>query len=349
MTTKIGASERYSLATLKSVLADLDEAKAPGPWLHQLVRQGLDDLPMPGSGATLQRWQALCAVAGHDLSLAKLFEGHTDALAVMAEVEPSVLSEQGATWGMWAAESPGGRVMVEASGPGALRLNGTKCWCSGAAQVSHGLLTAWFADGQGPQLVRVNMDQPGVSVSSAGWSAVGMAASASIDVIFSDALGERVGAEGAYLHRPGFWQGGAGIAACWHGGALALAGELQRSLVQVPPSSRNAFRLAALGKVGVALQSTAALLRETARWIDDHPTEDASAMALRVRLAAEGSARLVLDEVGRALGATPFCRNAPFAQMAADLPVFLRQSHAEQDFVALGEYLVSPAGPSWNL
>ena len=50
-----------------------------------------------------------------------------------------------------------------------------------------------------------------------------MAASASIDVAFNSALGEPVGGAGAYLQRPGFWQGGAGIAACWHGGAVALA------------------------------------------------------------------------------------------------------------------------------
>ena len=130
---------------------------------------------------------------------------------------------------------------------------------------------------------------------------------------------------------------------------MALATALQRALAQTPSSSGQAFRLTALGKVGVSLQSTAALLRETARWIDDHPTQDARAMALRVRLAAEGSAKLVLDEVGRALGATPFCRDAPFAQMAADLPVFLRQSHAERDFAAMGEQLLLTGGPSWNL
>lgn len=337
------------LAPLRTTLARLDRAEGPANGLTQLVDQGLDQLPLPGRGATLLRWQALCAVAEHDLSLAKLYEGHTDALAVMAEVAPGANAVPGATWGMWSAEAPHGRTVLETAGPEGVRLNGAKCWCSGAGHVSHGLLTAWWPDGRGPQLVRVAMDQPGVSASHAHWHAVGMAASASIDIVFKGAVGERVGDAGAYLQRPGFWQGGAGIAACWHGGAVALAGALHRSLAQVPPSSRNAFRLAALGKVAVALQSTAALLRETAHWIDEHPTADASAMALRVRLAAEASARLVLDEVGRSLGATPFCRDAAFAQMAADLPVFVRQSHAERDSAALGERLVLPGAPSWAL
>jgi hypothetical protein len=337
------------LAELAAALARPAHTDSPAQRLQQLVRQGLDRLPLPGSGATLQRWQALCAVAQHDLSLAKLFEGHTDALAVMAEIDPTVLPRAGTTWGMWAAEAPDGRVLLETTDQGGLRLSGTKRWCSGAADVSHGLLTAWFAHSTAPQLVRVDMDQSAVHASADEWHAVGMAGSASIDVSFNQAVGFRTGAEGAYLQRPGFWHGGAGIAACWHGGALALATALQRALAQAPSSSGQAFRLAALGKVGVSLQSTAALLRETARWIDDHPTQDARAMALRVRLAAEGSAKLVLDEVGRALGATPFCRDAPFAQMAADLPVFLRQSHAERDFAAMGEQLLLTGGPSWNL
>ena len=63
-----------------------------GVLIPELVRQGLDRLPLPGQGATLQRWQALCAVAEHDLSLAKLYEGHTDALAVMAEVAKALLT-----------------------------------------------------------------------------------------------------------------------------------------------------------------------------------------------------------------------------------------------------------------
>ncbi len=341
--------ESSSVADLRVALAGLDRAEAPAVLLGQLVHQGMDQLPMPGRGATLQRWQALCVVAEHNLSLAKLYEGHTDALAVMDELAPSTAPLMGVTWGMWAAEAPDGRAVLEPTVAGGARLSGAKRWCSGAGQLSHGLLTAWWPDGRGPQLVRVDMHGAGVSTSHTGWHAVGMAASASVDVAFDGVLVERVGADGAYLERPGFWHGGAGIAACWHGGAVALAQALHSALVQAQPSSRNAFRLAALGKVGVALQSTAALMRETAHWIDEHPTADASAMALSVRLAAEGSARLVLDEVGRALGATPFCRDADFAQMAADLPVFVRQSHAEQDFAALGERLVSPGGPTWAL
>lgn len=341
------------LADLHRGLADLDPVLGAAEHLDRLVSCGLDRLPLPGSGATLLRWQALAAVAAHDLSLAKLYEGHTDALAIFAElaVAPE-RAEATRSWGVWAAEAPHGRTVIAAEAgarDGVVRLDGAKCWCSGAASASHALLTAWHADGRGPQLVSLSLRQPGVRVSSGAWQAVGMAGSASLDVVFEHARARLVGRPGDYLSRPGFWQGGGGIAACWYGGTLAIAAALRRAVAASTPAARSPFRLAALGRVDVALQATAALLRQSAEWIDANPRADASAVALRVRLRAEDTATLTLEEVGRALGATPFCRDARFARAAADLPVFIRQSHAERDLAALGERVTEPGAWSWQL
>ncbi len=354
-----------TLASLRAALADLDPAASAGQALRRLVERGLDRLPLPGSGATLHRWQMLAAVAAHDLSLAKLYEGHTDALAIMSELGEADANADGrearSTWGTWAAEAPQGHTLIEPLGAGRVSVHGAKCWCSGAGEVSHGLLTAWFADGRGPQLVRVAMQQSGITVDASAWQAVGMAGSASVDVAFprvgagagaaagTAVVGELVGSVGAYLSRPGFWQGGAGVAACWYGGASALGAALRRAVARAPAEARSGFRLAALGKVDLALQGTAAVLREAAAWIDANPQADASAVALRARLAAEACAPRVLDEAGRSLGAGAFCRNEHFARMAADLPVFVRQSHAERDFAALGERSAATEEPAWTL
>ena len=346
-----------TLGLMRVALADLDPQVSPGEWLTALVSRHLDRLPLPAAGATLQRLQILAEVAQHDLSLAKLFEGHTDALAIRAELGDVAPLQSGTgrgtapreTWGMWAAEDPAGRTVVHATASGHWVLEGRKCWCSGADAVSHGLLTAWHGDGRGPQLVRVAMNQPEIAVDGTAWQAVGMAGSTSYDVSFKGARVQLVGAVGDYLSRPGFWQGGAGIGACWYGGARALGLVLHRAAAQTPADKRHAFRQAALGKVDVSLQSTAALLRDAAHWIDGHPLQDASEIALRVRLATEACARAVLDEAGRSLGASAFCRDAGFARAAADLPVFIRQSHAERDFSALGERLAANASRPWSL
>ena len=149
------------LDDLHRALAELNPALPAPARLALLIRAGLDRLPRPGSGATLLRWQALAAVAASDLSLAKLYEGHTDALAILAElgVAPERIDAP-AGWGVWAAEAPQGRTLIALDGAapdGAVRLSGAKCWCSGAAGASAALLTAWHADGRGPQLVSLDL------------------------------------------------------------------------------------------------------------------------------------------------------------------------------------------------
>lgn len=86
---------------MKSVLPDFpaDSAQA----LRILVDAEQDQLPLPSSGRTLQRRQALARVVSPDLSLVKLFEGHTDALAILAELGTSAAY---GTWATWGAEPP---------------------------------------------------------------------------------------------------------------------------------------------------------------------------------------------------------------------------------------------------
>ncbi len=317
--------------------------------LTTLIDAGLDALPQPGEGATLQRWRALGEVAGCDLSLAKLFESHADALAILKELGDPDRAPPGRSWAVWASEPPDARVILSATDGNRVTLRGKKAWCSGAAHLSHALMTVWEADGSGPFLAKVGLRQAGVCVSPQGWNAVGMAATGSVDVHFSGATATLVGDAGAYLRRPGFWQGGAGIAVCWYGAAVRLAQALQDAARVPARVGGRDLRHAALGKVDLALQQTAALLREAAAWIDAHREGDASVWALRVRMSAEACAVEVLHQVGRSLGAAPFCKDAGFARMAADLPVFIRQSGGERDAIAVGERAAALDGRCWAL
>jgi len=333
--------------TLTASFRPGDDARARAVLLRDLARDGLADLPSPGAGATLQRWRALATVAAHDLALVKLYEGHVDALAILAEAgEPAPSGDT--TWGMWAAESPGARVVLVPGIEGDCTLSGTKAWCSGARHLDNALLTAWRADGAGPFLARVNLAQPGVSLQGANWQAVGMRASDSVDVHFDGVPARLVGGERFYLARSGFWQGGIGIAACWHGGACAISHALLRSAASVGDKA-GWHRLMALGALDHVLSANAALLREAAHWVDSHPRIDAQAWALRTRAAADAACEQVLQRAARALGATPLCRDAAFARMASDLPVFVRQCHGDRDLAALGERVLAGEETSWTL
>lgn len=312
---------------------DYADTQALGRCLRALVEAGLDQLPLPGSGETLERFQRLAEVGGHDLGLCKLYEGHTDALAIIQQLGGS--PTPASTWGMWAAEPPQAKVRVSPSGHMVL-LNGRKAWCSGAAVLSHALLTAWD-DQDRQQLVAVALDQPGVNVTADGWHAVGMGATGSVEVLFEGAEAQAIGNPGDYLQRPGFWQGGIGIAACWYGAAQSIAERLRRHCAQRP----EPHALAHLGAVDSALHAAAQVLRVSALTIDATPLEDAELLARRARAVVEHSAELVIQHVGHALGAGPYCKDRQFARLVADLPVFLRQSHAERDLAALGEQVVS--------
>ena len=251
----------------------------------------------------------------------------------------------GSSWRVWCAETPGARVKLQQTADGRYLLDGRKAWCSGASGLSHALVSCWNDDGQAC-LASVALAQAGVHVTDEGWHAVGMQACASVDVTFSGARAFPVGAPGAYLERPGFWHGGAGIAAAWYGAACAIASHLHARAQHAAP---DPIRLAQLGQIDCALRAAGALLREGAAELDQHPQRDAMALALRLRLAVEDAATLVLHLATRALGAGPLCRDARFARLAADLPVFLRQSHAERDQAVLGGIVAGAEDHPWGL
>jgi alkylation response protein AidB-like acyl-CoA dehydrogenase len=317
--------------------ADYLDTQALGRCLQALVEAGLDHLPLPGSGRTLERFQRLAEVGGHDLGLCKLYEGHTDALAIFQQLG---LQAPLGTWGMWAAEPPQARALVSAQGQW-ITLNGCKAWCSGAAVLSHALITAWD-DRQRQQLVAVALDQPGVTVTCEGWKAVGMETTASVQVLFDNVEAQAIGAPGDYLQRPGFWQGGIGIAACWYGAAQSIGERLRQHCAR----RDEPHALAHLGAVDSALHGAAQVLRASARAIDAAPLDNAELLARRARAVVEQTAEQVIWHVGRALGAGPFCQDRQFARLIADLPVFLRQSHAERDLAVLG---VSVITGNWTL
>jgi len=295
-----------------------------------------EELPLPGHGRTRQRWRWLAEVAGRDLALAKLAESHHDAVAIVTELGAADLLAPGQRWAVWAAEPPTARVTVSA----AHRLTGRKAWCSGADQVSHALITAWTDSGE-PQLCAVDLREAGIGCDPSAWAAVGMGRALTPDLSFDAVAAEPVGRCGQYTSRPGFWHGGAGIAACWFGGLLALA---EAVYAAKPEPHRDAH----LGAIDVAISQLRALLIETAAAIDADPADPHQAAVLRVRAAAEAAAELVLQRTGHALGAGPLCRDATVAEHFADLPVFIRQTHAERDLAGLAE-LVRAGERQWLL
>ena len=144
--------------------------------------------------------------------------------------------------------------------------------------VNHGLLMAWNDQGAA-QLVAVDMHQSGICVVQQGWEAVGMRATASVEVTFKYARATCIGQPGDYLQRPGSWQGAIGIAACWYGAASSLGNYLHQHCQQ----RAEPHALAHLGAVNAALFSASCVLAECVRQVDASPNADTQMLARQAR------------------------------------------------------------------
>ncbi|MEP6648364.1 MAG: acyl-CoA dehydrogenase family protein [Lapillicoccus sp.] len=292
-------------------------------------------LPLPGGGQTVTRWDALAAAARQDVVVGRLLEAHADADAILAEVAGRRVSPR-QWWGVWAAEPPAPVVIAERGAHGWV-LSGTKSWCSGAGLCTHALVTVRV--GQERPLFAVDLSHPGVSVDLSGWQPAGMRRSATGAVTFDGVPADPVGSPADYLERPGFWHGGAGVAACWLGGAERVADTLRRAGARFDDHAA-----AHLGAVDAVLAAARWSLHAAAAEVDARPQDvhTATIRALRVRAVVEAAAAQTLDRVGRALGATPLATDAAHTTAVADLLVYLRQSHAERDLAALGRLVGDP-------
>ncbi len=304
------------------------------------LKSGRIELPLPGSGRTAERWQSLARLAEDDIVAARIAEAHVDAVAILDELGGKP-PDSGQLWGVWAAESPDAVVTATNVNGGAVILNGTKVWCSGAGFCTNALVTARLDDGS-RGLFAVTVTEPAVKALPTTWWNVGMAGSDTRAVQFHNAHAVAVGDPEDYLNRPGFWHGAIGVAACWLGGARKVAEPLYRC---ARSQSADAYSLAHLGAVDAALAAGDAILGAAALHIDADPfdrTRTAQLLARRARTIVEHAAEEAITRTGRALGPGPLCQDGRHAQRVADLTIYIRQSHAERDLAELGRLVGRP-------
>lgn len=298
------------------------------------------DLALPGSGYTDLRWQSLAALSRHNTVLGRWSEAHTDAIAILHELDGPT-PQRGQIWGVWAAEPPAPilEAVLEDSG---WVLTGTKPWCSGASLCTNALVTA-RVEGS-PRLFAVDLTLPGATPVPDTWHAVGMSESDSGSVAFDSVPAVAVGGPTDYLTRPGFWHGAIGVSAAWFGSACAVADTLHAAVRTRPDPHRAAH----LGAIAAALGAASSALTTAAAEVDADPFDRSGRARTRariVRAVVEDAATQCIDRVGRALGAGPLCSDAEHARRVADLTVYLRQSHAERDLEALGQDIAEEDNP----
>ncbi len=301
-------------ATGRAVRALLDEAAGLAP---------------PGRGATAQRHLDLAQVARTcTVSVARLYEAHTDALAILAEAGLAGTARN--LYGVWASE--GGPAPLRYD-PATRRLDGVKPFCSGLGVVDRALVTAAVGGTGGSVLLDVCVRRSDtISMSCSGWGSHALADTATGIVEYrGHPANEPIGWPDWYLDRPGFWHGACGPAACWAGGAMALVDDACERVDDDP------HRAAHRGSLMAAAWSLRALLVQAGNEIDRTPADVVAGerRARSLRWTVERDVTDVIDRYGRAFGPRPQVESAAIGQRMADLQLYLRQHHAERELAVL--------------
>ena len=149
----------------------------------------------------------LLALGRTDIPLARLAEGHVDALRILAQAERQPVAD--VWYGVWASRSQQTGLRAE-SEPEGLRVDGTLRFASGAGVLDRALIPVWLPDGRH---LLLDLDVSDLPVDPTVWRTGAMRASRTYELTVADVRVGRdavVGEPDFYLGRPGFFPGGFG-------------------------------------------------------------------------------------------------------------------------------------------
>lgn len=314
---------------------------------HRIIEAGVS-LPMPGQGDTAKRHRKLLDWGRHDLSAGRLFEAHTDAIAILHQA--GRVPRAGAVYGVWAANRPGARLNVQIEGKGDhdVVISGSKAFCTGVTLCDAALVTATVANSESTVLLDLDVRElckiSAITTNCDDWSTPAFATTATGTIYLSSevriAAADLIGPPDWYLNRPGFWHGAIGPAAVWAGGAIGL---IDRALQR---QSDEPYQQAQFGALIALAWHFHAVLDSAGHEIDSDPEDhhhQAVTRALSVRHLIERSATEVLDRFGQATGPNLLAFDANVARRHAELSLYIRQCHGNKDLAL--SYRHSPFAP----
>jgi len=281
-----------------------------------------------------RRLEALMHIARHDLGLARLAEGHLDALSILDEA--GMKPHAGALYGIWASGGPADTTVL--GGLAVQTLTGSKPFCSGAGLVDRALI--WV--GSAHALVEVDLASHARHHrwDGSGWCVDALAGVQTWTGTFNALPTERRIGNGDrdwYFERAGFWLGALCPAACWAGGALGLLDYAISVARDHPISQAHLGRMlsAAFGMESALLAAATPLSPELAGLRCAHTR------ALAARHLAERASTQIIDEFSRLLGPRPLIAVPSIARRIQELQIYQRQSHADHDLAELAATVIA--------
>lgn len=317
-----------------------DRAHIPDGTWRAFWSKGLGSSALPAEFGGCDLWDPqyggeLCTVlrmiGAADLSLARLLEGHVNAIGLVCRygtqqqiTDMAQDVTDGALSGVWGAEDAKGLKIV-ACEDGTTKLEGRKILASGAGFVTRPLVTASGPDGQQMCLLRL---QAGYDHDVSGWQAQGMRATATGTVDFTGipvTANEKIGSAGDYLQQPTF-SGGAWRFCAVHVGAVERLVDLFKQHLAVTKRGADAYQLERLATCVSAAKTARFWVEEAAqRFGSDRPAAETVAFTHLTRMTVERSALTVIETVQRGIGLRAFVRPNDVERICRDLSTYLRQ------------------------
>jgi alkylation response protein AidB-like acyl-CoA dehydrogenase len=317
----------------------------------------------PHRGDPFALWMLTKGLAKADLSLARCWEGHANAMTLIDGVANDSqkrrwftgVLEQGEIWSCWSGEPqtvvPGqtrryGTTVKRVSG--GYVVNGTKVFATGGGGVTRAILLVNTA---GPGAARHSVESadtllmlvcdlphPGVHFDARWWDPIGMRATASHMVHFDNveiADDNQIGAEGAFF--AGQWQTRftPQYAASFLGAAEA-AFDYALSMLSAPDRRSDPYIQHRVGHIAIALETAHLWLNRVARLWTRGEAEAARLAGARARYFVEQLTKDVVDHCIHACGARSLIKPSPIERIYRDLGFYLRHDSDDHVLATVG-------------
>ena len=287
-----------------------------------------------------EEWRTVRRVGATDASVARILDGHLNAVERLAVALPeplrseelSAVGEGERRLGVWGADpvrGEGDPARLTAQGT----VEGVKVFCSGAGGL-HRALVLVRGDEPGPPLLAYVDLSDGVEVDPTWYRGAGMRASESHRVAFSGARALAVlGEPGELAREPYFGRDAIRTAACWAGSAdSALAALVDGARAR---SSEDLVALA-VGRALAARGTIDAWFEKAAAEAEGDPEQPLADLSIALRDAVAGACRTILGEAERALGSRPFASAGALDRARRDLGIFLLQHRLDPMVARMG-------------
>lgn len=278
---------------------------------------------------------ALCGLGRVNLSVARLFEGHMNAVKLVMlygrEETQKRLAQSvhaGELLGVWGADDPGSP-MTLSDHPAGLVLGGAKRFASGLWLVRQAVVA--INGDHGALLALAPTNDPS-RCDPSGWTVSGMRASrsgrynfAGVELADDAVLGEL----GVYAREPHFEGGIWRYCAAHCGGAEALFERFREALLE-RGRIEDPHQLDRIANCAIALETMRLWLWRAAEAVEARDAEpDTATLSLLARQVTEDNCRTVLVQVESGLGMAAHEEGTAIERIRRDLGLFLCQAQPD--------------------